>query len=106
MGWGELPGSPGGSPRQVPGPLVALRVHCRSRGACWKGAADDCPAVGQGLLGAVSSASGTNDDCHEEMTVVRADVRGARTPPYAHRRASHGQSPDEIPPPSTFRTMR
>jgi hypothetical protein len=31
-GWGELPGSPGGSPPQVPLPLVTVRAHCPGDG--------------------------------------------------------------------------
>ena len=106
MGWGELPGSPGGSPRRVPGPLVALRARCRGYGTCRKGAADDCPGGRAGPVGrCVTRQRGTNDDCNE-MTVVHPDVRGARTPLRAQTRESRGQSTDEIPPPSTLRTLR
>jgi hypothetical protein len=79
-GWGELPGSPGGSPRQVPGPLVALRVTVAVAECAGSARLRSVCGLGKGC-GRCVSVSGTDDDCDEKMTIVRAEVRGARTPP-------------------------
>ena len=76
---GRTPRVPGRVPAADPRLLVTLRAVAVAEHA---GRARLRSLRGLGkAVGAVSSASGTNDDRDEETTIIRADVRGARTPP-------------------------
>jgi hypothetical protein len=104
-GWGELPGSPGGSPRQVPGPLVALRVTIAVAERAGSARLRSVCGLGKGC-GRCVSVSGTDDDCDEKMTIVRAEVRGARTPPTRAGARVRDSPRTKSHRPLTFRTRR